>query len=183
MSLDEEPSSPASYWNSLAASQEAGTFWKCRCGEFNPGDYDTCHFCQGGQPASDPRPREGDAFIPTSSDMVGEFVGVLVAFTAEGEGAVALTGRKDLALAAIDTCFRTVCGQPNLLDDPARPLMDAYFYLDSGHAVFTRCADGGWDAVPAPSEATHAVPVTWFSGGATGPIPDPYAPAGESALW
>ena len=71
----------------------------------------------------------------------------------------------------MDTYFREVCGQPNLLDDATRPLTDAYYYLDSGHAVFTRRPDGGWTVTPAPSNALGAQPVTWFEGGVFRPFP------------
>lgn len=104
-------------------------------------------------------------FTPTRDDMEEEYLGVLVSsFDPDGdEGAIALTGDKALALDALDSYFREVCAQPNLLDDASRPLTDAYFYLDSGHAVFTRRPDGGWNVTPAPYTARYAIPVTWFS--------------------
>ena len=115
MALDEEPTSPASYWSSLAASQAAGTFWKCRCGESNPGDYDTCHFCQRPQPDHQPVVRPGTVFTPADDDMEGRFAGVLVASLGEDGDAIALTGAKNQALEALDGYVREVCGQPNLL--------------------------------------------------------------------
>lgn len=173
--------SSASYWTSLAASQTAGTAWLCRCGESNPGDYDTCHFCQQSQPATEPA--RGDVFVPGADDMAGEFAGVLVASIAEGEGVIALTGRKDRALAAIDQYLRTVSGQPNILDDANRPLTDAYFDLDCGYAAFHRFGDGSWEAMPAPHNTPLAIRVTWFYGATPGPLPDPYARQDGGPLW
>jgi hypothetical protein len=187
MALDEDPNNPASYWPRLSEDQAAGTFWKCPCGEFNPGDYDTCHFCQRGNPKPDPQPDlQGVAvgvFTPTVDDMEGEFAGIFVSSLGEDGAAIALTGLKDRALEALDTYFREVCGKPNLLDDATRSLTDAYYYLDSGHAVFTRRPDGGWTVTPAPSNALGALPVTWFEGGVFGPVPEPYARCGDPRIW
>ncbi|WP_309032529.1 hypothetical protein [Streptomyces alfalfae] len=173
MALDEEPTSTATYFPSLAASRDAGTAWTCRCGEPNPGDYDTCHFCQHPQPDPQPAARPGTVFTPTDDDMEGAYAGVLVASLGEDGDALALTGFKERALEALDTYYRSVCGRPNLLDDADRPLTDAYFFLDSGHAVFTRHADGGWTAAPTAEDAEGAVAVTWFRS-ADGPVPAPY---------
>lgn len=183
MALDEDPTSTATYWPSLAASQAAGTSWKCPCSESNPGDYDTCHFCQ--RPHPDPQlpvARPGTVFTPTDDDMEGRYAGVLVASLGEDGDALALTGAKHTALEALDGYYRTVCAQPNLLDDATRPLTDAYFFLDSGHAVFTRRADGGWDAAPAAEDATGAVAVTWFRAPA-GRVHAPYELADEPQLF
>lgn len=182
MALDEDPTSTATYWPSLDASQAAGTYWKCICSEFNPGDYDTCHFCQRPQPDPQPAVRPGTVFTPTPDDMEGEFAGVFVASLGDSGDALALTGAKNHALEALDGYYRTVCGQPNLLDDATRPLTDAYFFLDSGHAVFTRTADGGWQATPVAEDAAGAVPVTWFRHPA-GPVPEPYARQDGPRLW
>jgi hypothetical protein len=181
MALDEDPTSTATYWPSLAASQAAGTFWKCRCGEFNPGDYDTCHFCQHPQPERQAAVQPGEVFTPSRDDMEEEFAGVLVASLGEDGDAIALTGLKDRALEALDTYYRHVCGQPNLLDDPNRPLTDAYYFLDSGHAVFTRTADGGWEATPVAEDVAGAVPVTWLRS-PVGLVPAPYARTSEPKL-
>lgn len=183
MALDEDPNHPAGYWPRLAEDQAAGTFWKCQCGELNPGDYDTCHFCQRGNPTSEsPKPASG-VFTPTADDMEGEFAGILVSSIGEDGAAIALTGVKNLALEALDTYFRQVCGQPNLLDDATRPLTDAYFYLDCGHAVFARTSDGGWTWTPTASDAPRAVPVTWFEGAVNGPVPTPYARLRDPQIW
>lgn len=117
--------------------------------------------------------RAGTVLRPTDDDMEGRYAGVLVASLGEDGDALALTGFKEQALEALDTYARSVCGRPNLLDDATRPLTDGYFFLDSGHAVFLRRADGGWDAVPAVVDAAGAVAVTWFRAPA-GPVPAPY---------
>jgi hypothetical protein len=183
MALDEDPNNPAGYWPRLAEDQAAGKFWKCQCGEFNPGDYDTCHFCQRGNPTPEPV-QPGGPLTPTADDTEGEFAGVLVSSLGEDGDAVALTGVKEKALEALDTYYRQVCGQPNLLDDATRPLTDAYYYLNSGHAVFTRRSDGGWDVTPAAMDAPGAVPVTWLECPGIGPIPQPYtSPDGLQKIW
>jgi hypothetical protein len=127
-------------------------------------------------------PACGEAFVPTPDDMAGEFAGVLVASIADGEGVIALTGRKDRALAAIDQYLLTVSSQP-ILDTATRPLTDAYFDLDGGYAVFHRHGDGSWEAVPAPHNTPLAIPVTWFYGATPGPLPDPYARQDGVLLW
>jgi hypothetical protein len=182
MALDEDTTSTATYWPSLAASQKAGTYWRCQCSEFNPGDYDTCHFCQRPQPTPQAAVRPGTVFTPTPQDMEEEVAGILVASLGEDGDAIALTGAKDKALEALDTYYRTVCGQPNLLNDTTRPLTDAYFFLDSGHAVFTRRADGGWEAAPAAEDTAGAVAVTWLRA-PSGPVPEPYARQGDPSLF
>jgi hypothetical protein len=182
MALDEDSTSTATYWPSLDASQQAGTFWRCPCSELNPGDYDTCHFCQRPQPDSGPAVLPGSVFTPTIDDMEEEYSGVLVASLGDDGDAIALTGAKHKALEALDAYYRQVCGQPNLLDDASRPLTDAYYFLDSGHAVFTRRKDGGWDATPVAEDAAGTVPVTWFST-PVGPVPVPYARAGGPKLF
>ncbi|NUS25092.1 MAG: hypothetical protein HOV92_12830 [Streptomyces sp.] len=183
MALHEDATNPATYWNQLAADQQAGTFKKCRCGEFNPATYDSCSFCQQPLPDATPHAHAGQAFTPTADDMEGEFGGVFVASLSEGEEAVALTGDKRQALEAIDTYYRTVCGQANLLDDATRPLADGYFFLDCGHAVFTRRADGGWEVAASAATTPGAVRVTWFSGVMAGPVPEPYARRGDPKIW
>ncbi|MEU9847341.1 hypothetical protein, partial [Streptomyces sp. NPDC047985] len=40
---------------------------------------------------------------------------------------------------------------------PNRPLTDAYYFLDSGHARFYRTEGGGWEAIP-PSPRTPRTP-------------------------
>ncbi|MGV9226371.1 hypothetical protein ACWDPF_27305 [Streptomyces albogriseolus] len=182
MALDEDPTSTATYWPSLAASQVAGTYWRCVCRELNPGDYDTCHFCQRPQPDTQPMQRPGTVFTPTPDDMEGAYGGVLVASLGDDGDAIALTGAKHTALEALDGYYRTVCRQPNLLDDATRPLTDAYYFLDSGHAVFTRTGDGGWEAVPAAEDTVGAVAVTWFRN-PSGPVPEPYARQDGPHLW
>lgn len=182
MALDEEPTNTATYWPSLAASQAAGTFWSCRCGEMNPGDYDTCHFCQHPQPDPQPDVRAGTVFTPTGTDMEGNFAGALVASVGEDGDAIALTHAKNQALEALDGYFREVCGQPNLLDDATRPLTDAYYFLDSGYGVFTRRADGGWQVTPAGEDTRGAVPVVWFRH-PSGPVPVPYGRHDEPQLF
>lgn len=182
MTLDEDTTNPASYWNQLAADQAAGTFKKCRCGEANPANYDTCHFCQ--QPLDDhkPHPNTGQAFTPDDNDMEGRYGGILVASLGEDGEAIAVTGSKTAALEAIDSYYREVCGQPNLLDDAGRRLTDAYFALDCGHARFVRRRDGGWNVTEcAPSEA-GAVEVTWWRGALFGPLPEPYERRGDPTL-
>ena len=183
MALDEDPNNPAGYWTELAQDQQAGTFKKCQCGEFNPGTYDTCYFCQ--QPLDDhkPHPQAGQVFTPTGDDMEGCFAEVLVASLGEDGEAIAVTGLKDKALEAIDTYYRVVCGQPNLLDDANARLTDAYYVLDSGHAVFSRTADGGWNVTPTAEDAPGAVAVTWFRGAPVGPMPVPYARRDDPQIW
>lgn len=183
MALDEDPNASATYWNQLAADQQAGTFWKCQCGEFNPGTYDTCHFCQKGNPTPEPTDGAGRVFTPARDDMEEFYQGVLVASLGEDGDAIALTGLKDKALEAVDFYFRTVCGQPNLLDDVTASLTDAYFYLDCGHAVFTRRADGGWDVAAASETQAGAMPVTWFRNPGVGPVPRPYERSGDPQIW
>jgi hypothetical protein len=185
VALDEDPTNPATYWNQLAADQQAGTFKRCPCGEFNPGTYDVCHFCQRPLPDADrsAHPQAGQVFTPTEGDMEGVFEGVLVSSLGDDGDAVAVTGAKNTALEALDGYFRKVCGQPNLLDDATRPLTDGYFYLDSGHAVFTRTSDGGWTATPVAEEEPGAVAVTWFRGGVCGPVPQPYARRADPKIW
>lgn len=186
MALDEDPNNPASYWNELAAYQQAGTFKKCRCGELNPGTYDTCHFCQTPLPDTDRHihPQVGQVFTPSVDDMEGEFAGVLVASLGEDGDAIAVTGIKARALEALDTYYREVCGQPNLLDDANRNLVDAYYYLNSGHAVFARRTDGGWTVTPVAEDSPGAVAVTWWESPGVGSVPVPYvSPAGLPKLW
>lgn len=183
MALDEDPNAPGSYWTQLAQDQHAGSFWKCRCGEHNPGTYDTCHFCQRPNPKPEPAERAGPVFTPTVDDMETSYYGVLVASLAEGEEAIAVTGQKRDALEAIDQYYREVCGQPNLLDNANARLTDAYFYLDCGHAVFTRGGPAGWEVTPSSATASGAVAVTWFRGVPSGPVPEPYARRGDPPLW
>ncbi|MER6092513.1 hypothetical protein [Streptomyces bluensis] len=183
MALDEDPNAPGTYWTELAQVQQAGTFKKCQCGEHNPGSYDTCHFCQRPLPDREPAQSAGTVFTPTIDDMEAVYGGVLVASLAEGEEAVAVTGDKREALEAIDTYYREVCGQPNLLDDANARLTDAYYYLDSGHAVFTRSGTGGWEITPSSPTAPGAVAVTWFRGVPVGPVPEPYARRDEPKIW
>jgi hypothetical protein len=183
VALDEETTNPASYWNQLAADQQAGTFKKCPCGEFNPATYDACHFCQKPLPDRNPHPQTGQPFTPTVNDMEGQYAGVLVSSLGEDGAAIAVTGLKNVALEVLDGYFREVCGQPNLLDDATRPLTDAYFYLDCGHAVFTRAAHGGWTVTPVAEDAPGAVSVTWFSGSVFGPVPVPYARRSDPKIW
>ncbi|MFJ8657486.1 hypothetical protein ACIRNU_34750 [Streptomyces rochei] len=181
MALDEEPTNPATYWNQLAADQQAGRFWKCRCGEHNPGTYDTCHFCQAPNPTEPPAENTGRVFTPTRDDMEDCYDGILVASLGEDGTAIALTGDKRQALEALDQYYRRVCGQPNLLDDATANLRDAYYWLDCGHALFTRRADGGWDVTPAAENTAGAVPVTWFH--APGPVPEPYTRHDTAQIW
>jgi hypothetical protein len=173
---------PGSYWYELAADEKAGRFWKCRCGERNPGTYDTCHFCQKPNPTEPVAADTGRVFIPGPDDMEDCYGGVLVASLGEDGDAIAVTGDKRKALEALDGYYRTVCGQPNLLDDADRPLTDAYYFLDSGHAVFTRTADGGWQATPASEDTVGAVDVTWFRD-PSGPVPEPYTQADGPRLF
>ncbi|WP_042174648.1 hypothetical protein [Streptomyces sp. NBRC 110035] len=123
-------------------------------------------------PESQPAEPVGTVFTPTLEDMEGCYSGVLVASLGEGEEAIAVTGDKRQALEALDTYYREVCGHPNLLDDAAAGLVDAYYFLDCGHALFTRRADGGWTATAAAETTPSAIPVTWFQ--APGPVPQPY---------
>ncbi|MFJ4473269.1 hypothetical protein ACIP2X_38045 [Streptomyces sp. NPDC089424] len=180
MALTEQP---GTYWHDLAADQQAGTYRKCRCGELNPATYDICYSCQTPIPDHSPHPQTGQPFTPTGDDMEGEYAGALVASLGEDGDAIAVTGDKRQALEAIDSYCRHVCGRPNLLDDATRPLTDAYFYLDSGHALFTRTADGGWTVTPVAEDAPGAVPVTWFEGGVYGPVPEPYARRSDPKIW
>ncbi|MEU1088950.1 hypothetical protein ACFYPN_16155 [Streptomyces sp. NPDC005576] len=122
------------------------------------------------------------AFAPTLADMEGEYRGVLVSSLGDG-GAIALTDDKRTALEALDTYYRVECGFVNLLDDTSRPLTDAYPYLDSGHAVFTRTPDGGWTHTPVAADTEGAVGVTWLTTIDPRPIPAPYSTAPEVALW
>ncbi|MBZ6207476.1 hypothetical protein KVH31_13310 [Streptomyces olivaceus] len=115
----------------------------------------------------------GRVFTPGPDDMEDCYDGVLVASLGDTGDAIAVTGDKRQALEALDQYYRRVCGQPNLLDDAAADMRDAYYWLDAGHAVFTRRADGGWTATPTQSSTPGAVPVTWFQ--APGPVPQPYA--------
>lgn len=174
---------PGTYWYNLAQDQQAGTFWKCPCGEFNPGTYDTCHFCQRAQPTPEPPVTAGTVFTPTSNDMEGCFDGILVASLGEDGEVIAVTGDKRAALEAIDTYYRKVCGQPNLLDDATARLTDAYYALDSGHGVFTRTADGGWNVTPTAEDAPGAVAVTWFRGAPVESLPEPYARRNDPSIW
>ncbi|WP_331763172.1 hypothetical protein OG571_47490 (plasmid) [Streptomyces sp. NBC_01369] len=183
MALDEDTNNPASYWNRLAEDQAAGRFWKCQCGESNPGDYDTCHFCQRGNPTPDPVTGVGRVFTPTREDMEECYNGVLVAYLGEDGEAIALTGDKTRALEALDTYYRAVCGQANILDDATANLMDAYYYLDCGYAVFTRRRDGGWEVAASAAMESGAVPVTWFRGAGIGPAPKPYERLGDPQIW
>lgn len=186
MALDEDPNAPGTYWPQLAQDQQAGSFWKCRCGERNPGTYDTCHFCQRANPTPEPalgsQQWAGQVFTPTADDMEAVYGGVLVSSLGEGEEAIALTGDKRAGLEAIDQYFREVCGMPNLLDDATVDLRDAYYHLDCGHAVFTRRVDGGWDLTPCSSSTPGAVEVTWFRGAPVGPLPVPYERRGDPTL-
>jgi hypothetical protein len=123
-------------------------------------------------------------FNPSTDDMAGLYAGVLVDLLGEGDGAIALTGDKCRALEAFDTYYRMDCGFPNLLDNPDADLATAYYFLDSGHAVFTRTPDGGWLATPAAADAPGAVPVTWFdAASATSPVPVPYSQPSGARLW
>lgn len=126
--------------------------------------------------------KTGDVFTPTSDDMdvIG---GILVAPLGDGQEIIAVTGQKTLALEAIDTYCRTVCGQPNLLDDATAPLTDAYHLLDAGHAVFTRAADDGWQVTPAAPDTAGAMWVTWFHGPSYRPAPQPYERRADARLW
>ncbi|MEU5742102.1 hypothetical protein ABZ784_29425 [Streptomyces tendae] len=124
----------------------------------------------------------GSVFTPTLADMEECYDGILVASLADTGDAIAVTGSKHRALEALDGYYRTVCGQSNLLDDASRPLTDAYYFLDSGHAVFTRAADGGWRAVPVAEDAPGAVDVTWFRD-PSGPVPEPYTRTGDPRLF
>ncbi|WP_432185441.1 hypothetical protein [Streptomyces tendae] len=171
---------PGSYWYELAADEKAGRFWKCRCGERNPGTYDTCHFCQRPNPTEQPADDTGRVFTPGPDDMEDCFDGVLVASLGEDGDAIAVTGVKRQALEALDQYYRRVCGQPNLLDDADADLRDAYYWLDAGHALFTRRADGGWTATAAAEGTPGAVPVVWFQ--SPGPVPEPYARRNDPQL-
>jgi hypothetical protein len=123
-------------------------------------------------------------FTPTVDDMAGTYAGVLVADLAEGDRAIALTGDKRLALEAFDTYYRVECGFPNLLDDLDADLASAYYFLDSGHAVFTRAPDRGWEATPCTADTPGAVPVTWFDAAAAAlPAPVPYTTPTSAQLW
>jgi hypothetical protein len=115
-------------------------------------------------------------FTPTVDDMEGEFGGVLVSSLGEDGDAIAVTGAKERALEALDAYYRIVCGQQNLLDDAGADLTDAYYWLDSGHAVFSRRPDGGWNVIPSASTTPGALAVTWFSCPA-GPVPKPFQQA------
>ncbi|PSK56987.1 hypothetical protein B0E38_02518 [Streptomyces sp. 111WW2] len=183
MALDENPNRPGSYWHELAADEKAGRFWKCRCGERNPGTYDTCHFCQRPNPTEPPAEDTGRVFTPGPDDMEDCYDGVLVASLGEDGDAIALTGDKRQALEALDQYYRRVCGQPNLLDDAAADLRDAYYWLDAGHALFTRRADGGWTVTAAAEDTPGAVPVVWFSHPSPGPVPVPYAQSSGPKIW
>lgn len=183
MALDEEPNAPGTYWPQLAEDQQAGTFWKCRCGEHNPGTYDTCHFCQKPNQTPAPAGTAGTVFTPTADDMEACYDGILVSSLAEGEEAIAVTGDKRQALEAIDTYYREICGQPNLLDDADARLTDAYYVLDSGHAVFTRAVTAGWEVTPSSPTAPGALAVTWFRGATVRPMPEPYARRDDPRIW
>uniref|UniRef100_UPI000559D838 hypothetical protein n=1 Tax=Streptomyces exfoliatus TaxID=1905 RepID=UPI000559D838 len=80
-----------------------------------------------------------------------------------------------------DQYYRRVCVQPNLLDDPDADLRDAYYWLDCGHALFTRRADGGWTVTAAAEDTPGAVPVTWLH--APGPVPEPYTRHDTAQIW
>ncbi|MBZ6102760.1 hypothetical protein [Streptomyces olivaceus] len=114
----------------------------------------------------------GRVFTPGPNDMEDCFDGVLVASLGETGAAIALTGDKRQALEALDQYYRRVCGQPNLLDDTTADLRNAYYWLDCGHALFTRRPDGGWTVTAAAETTPDAVPVTWFH--SPGPVPQPY---------
>ncbi|MGA4867502.1 hypothetical protein ACPB9J_33245 [Streptomyces lavendulocolor] len=125
-----------------------------------------------------------DVFTPGADDMTGTYAGVLVAELGEGERVIALTGDKTLALEAIDTYYRVECGFPNLLDDHTADLTTAYYFLDSGHAVFTRTGDGGWTATPTGSDSPGAVPVTRFNADeVTLPVRAPYTQADSARIF
>ncbi|MEU9849323.1 hypothetical protein [Streptomyces sp. NPDC047985] len=121
-------------------------------------------------------------FVPARDDIEDEFQGVLVASFEDG-GAIALTVDKARALEALDTYYRQVCGFTNILDDPNRPLTDAYYFLDSGHARFYRTEGGGWEAIPVAASAEGAVGVTWLTEPGPRPVPVPYAAPSKAALW
>ena len=121
-------------------------------------------------------------FTPAVDDMEASYDGVLVSSLGEDGEAIALTGHKRNALEAIDQYYRHVCGMPNLLDTPAADLRDAYYYLDSGHAVFTRSGDGGWYVAPASPDTPGAVAVTWFRGAPVTPVPAPYERRNDPTL-
>jgi hypothetical protein len=127
--------------------------------------------------------KAGKAFTPGREDMEDCYDGILVASLGEDGDAIALTSDKHQALEALDQYFREVCGRPNLLDDATADLRDAYYWLDCGHAVFVRRADGGWDVTEAPANTPGAVPVVWFRHPAAGPIPEPYARRGGPRIW
>lgn len=125
-----------------------------------------------------------DVFTPGVDDMAGTYAGVLVTEVGEGERVIAFTGDKTLALEAIDTYYRVECGFPNLLDDSQADLTSAYYFLDSGHALFTRTGDGGWAATPTAAHTPGAVPVTWFNADeVTLPVRAPYTPSDAPQIW
>jgi len=129
MTLDEDAANPASYWNQLAESKAAGTAVTCRCGEENPGHYDTCHFCQ--HPCGSPEMPALD-----ENTVSGTFHGVHV--IDDESGAIAATHDRQKAAAALRAYYRFTNGA-------SLPAEEFDFAdLTRGWGWFEERADGPW---------------------------------------